>query len=184
MRQGERQESLALLAMGHQMMATNFVCQGRFRLALESNERAMACVRSGPEQNWKLTAAGQLTESLAVCLAFASMILSVSGRLEEARRYGRNALEQARRINHPHTTALVLTYTALACQVRREVQEASRCANEAVAISSERSYWMWHGVGESHPGAGAWPSWSSRAKDWRSSGRRSPAGGAWASDSG
>ena len=152
MRLGERQESLTLLAMGHQMMATNFFCLGRFRRALESIERALACVRSGLEQNWNLTVAGQFTRSPAALLAFAAIILSASGRLEQARRYGREALEQARRIGHPHTTALVLTYTAMACQVRREVQEASRCAEEAVAHLRRAQLLAVAGVGESHPG--------------------------------
>jgi predicted ATPase/class 3 adenylate cyclase len=144
LRQGERQRNPELLAMGHGMKARELSARGHMRSALESNERGMACTRSSLEQNGKLAVAGQLMQSLAVCLAFASIILSVLGRLEEARRYGRDALEQARRINHPHTTSLVLTYTALACQFRREVQEASRYANEAVAISSERRYWVWH----------------------------------------
>ncbi|MFY0562786.1 protein kinase domain-containing protein [Archangium lansingense] len=142
--QGERQESLFLLTMGYQMMTTSFACQGRLRLSLESGGRALASVRSGLEQNWKLTVAGQFMNSPAALLAFASIGLAISGRLEQARRYGREALEQARRIDHPHTTALVLTYTAMACLGRREVQEASWCAEEAVAISGERSYWLWH----------------------------------------
>ena len=149
LRQSERQESLALLTISHQMRATSFICRGRLRLALESNERAMAYRLSFLEQNGTSTVAGPLMQSLhgqalALGRVFSSICLSVMGRLEEARRYGEEALAQARRINHSRTTVLVLIYTAMACQFRREVQEAARYANEAIAISSERSDWIWH----------------------------------------
>ena len=143
-RQGERQESLELLAMGYQMMASDFACQGRFRLALESSERALACMRSGLEQNWKLTVAGAGYEPSGDSCAFGRdepFGLGAAG-AGPAVRPGGSGAGPAHRPS-PHTTALVLTYTALACQLRREVQEASRCAEEAVAISGERSYWCW-----------------------------------------
>jgi predicted ATPase len=81
-------------------------------------------------------------QALALGRVFSSICLSVMGRLEEARRHGGEALAQARRINHSRTTALVLIYTAMACQFRREVQETARYANEVIA--SERSDWIWH----------------------------------------
>jgi tetratricopeptide (TPR) repeat protein len=142
-RQGERQENLELIAMGCHLLANDFACQGRARLALESIERARACESSGLAQNGKRAGAGQVTSSPSASLAFASMGLSVLGRLEQARRSGREAVEQARRSGHPPTTTVALSYTAMACQFRRDVQEASRYVEEAVALSSERSYWRW-----------------------------------------
>ncbi|HYO52156.1 hypothetical protein [Archangium sp.] len=44
-RLGGRQKSLELLR--------TFVDQGRYRLALESSELALACVRSGPARDWE-----------------------------------------------------------------------------------------------------------------------------------
>ncbi|MCY1074703.1 protein kinase domain-containing protein [Archangium lansingense] len=138
-RLGERQKNQELLAMGYQMRAATFTDQGRFRLALESSELALACVRSDLARDWD----APLAVHPAGLLAVAASILSISGRLEQARRYSREALEQLRRIDHPPTTALVLTNTALACQLRREVQQASRFSDETIAICSGRSHEGW-----------------------------------------
>ncbi|MCY1074293.1 protein kinase domain-containing protein [Archangium lansingense] len=133
-RQGERQRSPELLAMGYQMRASELGSKGRVRSALESNERAMACARSVPEAH-----RGRL---LARSLALASNLQSVSGRLEQARESGREALSLARSTGEPFVLPVVLLYTLLACVIRWDVQEALRLADESLAISGERSDWL------------------------------------------
>jgi class 3 adenylate cyclase/tetratricopeptide (TPR) repeat protein len=140
-RQGERQENLALLTLGSQMLATDLASLGQPRLALASGERALACARSNLARSSR--AAGQAGKSPPVIQAFATLSLSLLGRLEQARRYGREAVEQARRIDHPHVLTLSLSYTAMSSLFRREFQEASRYSQEALALSGERSYWRW-----------------------------------------
>jgi predicted ATPase len=142
-RQGERQESLELLAMGSQMLAMDFVCQGRLRLALAASERALAIARAGLVRNWKPTAMEQVAISPLAIQAFATLNLTLLGRLEQARRYGREVMEQARRIGHLDAMTLALSNMAMASQLRRDVQETSLCSEEARALSSERSHWTW-----------------------------------------
>ncbi|MCY1074288.1 protein kinase domain-containing protein [Archangium lansingense] len=134
-RQGERQRSPELLAMGYQMRAGELSSKGRARSALESSERAMACARSVPEAH-----RGRL---LARLLAHASILQSVSGRLEQARESGREALSLARSTGEPLFLSMVLFYTLYACVLRLDVQEALRLVDESLAISGERSDWFW-----------------------------------------
>ncbi|MFY0562784.1 protein kinase domain-containing protein [Archangium lansingense] len=133
--QGERQRSPELLAMGHGMRALELGSRGRVRSALESNELAMGWARFAPEAHRR--------RFLARLLAQASIFQSVSGRLEQARESGREALSLARSIGEPLFLSLVLTYTGWAAVNRRELQEAMRLVDESRAISGERGDWSW-----------------------------------------
>ncbi|AKJ04761.1 putative ATPase [Archangium gephyra] len=135
--QAERQQDPELLSMGQLMRAVVFTYQGRVRSALESSERAMGRARFSLKQHRELVVRhrrGSPTEALA----YLSCIHSLAGRLEQAREHGRDALKLARRVGEPVTLAGVLTYTALACLIRRDLQDASRWAEEFIAISRER----------------------------------------------
>ncbi|MFY0562785.1 protein kinase domain-containing protein [Archangium lansingense] len=134
-REGERQQSPELLAMGHGMRALELGARGRVRSALESIERAMVCARSVPEAH-----RGRLLVRL---LARASLIQSVSGRLAQARESGREALSLARSIGEPFFLSVVLTYTGWAAVSRWDVQEAQRLMNESLAIPGERGDYLW-----------------------------------------
>lgn len=140
-RQGERQRSLELLAVGYWMMAMDFAYWGRANSALEYSERAMGYMRSTREQNQGAVPRGR--EASALILPYASLVLSVSGRVEQAREYGRESLRVVRRLGEPLSVVRVLTITAMACLFRRDAQEALLGVDEAIAISSERSYWVW-----------------------------------------
>ncbi|MFY0562787.1 protein kinase domain-containing protein [Archangium lansingense] len=129
--QGERQRDPELLAMGYGMRALELLVNGHTRSALESSERAMACARSSPEVHRRA-----LLETL---LAHTSIIQSMSGRLEQARENGREALALARRIGEPRALFLVMRGTLVASVIRGDVQEAMRLADESLTISSGRS---------------------------------------------
>ncbi len=135
--QAERQHDPELLSSGQLMMAVVFTYQGRVGSALEYSGRAMGRARFSLEQHRELVVEhrrGSPTEALA----YISCIQSLAGRLEQAREYGREAVKLARRVGEPVTLAGVLTYTALACLIRREHQDALRLADEFIAISRER----------------------------------------------
>lgn len=141
--QAERQHDPELLSSGHLMMAVVFTYRGRVRSAQEYSERAMSRARFSLKQHRELVVRhrrGSPTEALA----YISCIQSLAGRLEQAREYGREAVRLARRVGEPVTLAGVLTYTALACLIRREYQDALRWADEFIAISRERGTLLRH----------------------------------------
>jgi class 3 adenylate cyclase/tetratricopeptide (TPR) repeat protein len=133
--EGERQGSPKLLAAGYWMMALDFMFWGRMRSAREYCERALAVEPSSLKQHED--------PSWIESRTHASIIRSVSGRLEEARENGGEAQALARRLGDPFVLWLVLTFADIACMFRREVQEALRLADEIIANSSERNYWQW-----------------------------------------
>ncbi len=134
-REGERHRSPLLLAASECMRAVAHCYEGHARSALESTERAVAHARSneGPYRE----------EQLASVLACGSSIRSVSGQWARARADDREALELVQRSGEPFMVRMVMTYTALDCQTRREATAALHWADESLAISSERGPWLW-----------------------------------------
>jgi tetratricopeptide (TPR) repeat protein len=139
---GQRQGNPELLAQGYRMMATDFFFWGRPREALEYFERAMASSHFDLERHREL-AMRHWANPLTAALAHTSIVHSLLGQPELARQCARESQELARRIGHPHTLAYALTYSAVASQLRREVHLALDWADQAIAISSERGYWLW-----------------------------------------
>ncbi len=142
-RLGELHSIPDLLLQGNRMMAYYFVARGRPRLALECAERAVAlCSRAGHERSYLETEL-QYTDPRVTALSYAPVVCSLVGRPERARRYSQQAVELAQRLGHPHTLAHALTYTAVACGIRREARSVLEWTERAISISSERSYELW-----------------------------------------
>ncbi|WP_052518414.1 protein kinase domain-containing protein [Archangium violaceum] len=144
-RLGERQRSPELLATGHGMLSVELTYRGRIRRALEHSELAVAWSRSRTEPHWAVL--------VSQGLAHASIIHAMSGGLVRAREYCREGLELVRQLGEPLYRALTLTYMDVACLIRRDVQEAVRLSDEVIAISSERSHWVW-------------PTWARAIRGW------------------
>ncbi|MCY1078355.1 protein kinase domain-containing protein [Archangium lansingense] len=138
---GRSQHRPALLALGHRMMATDFLIWGRMRLARKHIERSVACVDSEVEQELPIAARYGLSPTVGA-RSVASIIFSALGELEEARRYSREAREHAERIGHPHTLAYALTYSGVTCQIRGEVQDALELATRAQELSRRYDFWI------------------------------------------
>ncbi|WP_146210058.1 protein kinase [Vitiosangium sp. GDMCC 1.1324] len=152
MDQGARHHNQELLSVGHRQMANVLLLTGRLQGAMERIDRAMTCARLHLRSHRRL-ATPQWTDPEATALGLASIIYTVAGRIEEAQAFGRSALKLAGRIHHVDTTAYALTYTAIACQLRREPGEVLRWADQALALACENSYWLWR-------------SWSTLVRGW------------------
>ncbi|WP_375773701.1 protein kinase [Archangium gephyra] len=139
---GRGQHRPQLLALGHRMMATNFLMWGRMRVARAHIERSVACVESDVEQNLAIATRYGISPTVGV-LNVASIIFSAIGEPEKAQRYSREAQEYAERIGHPHTLAYALTYAAVTCQIRREVEEALKLATRVQELSRRHDFWVW-----------------------------------------
>jgi tetratricopeptide (TPR) repeat protein len=140
--QAERQHDLELLSLGHRMLVADCFIRGNIASALEHVEHALAC-SDFPLEKQRALAEEQWINPRATTLALGAMVYSVLGRDEEARRASQEALELARRIGHPHTSASVLTYITVACQLRGEVHRALEWSEEAIALSREHGFRAW-----------------------------------------
>jgi tetratricopeptide (TPR) repeat protein len=141
---GERRHSLEMLALGHRMMATNFLTWGQMPAALEHVERALESSDFDLEHHREL-AVRQWVDPRVAALAYGSVVQSVIGHEPEARSYGHEAVALAEQIGHQHTLAFALNYTALSCQLRGEVACAQECAERCIAISAEHHFRLWLG---------------------------------------
>jgi tetratricopeptide (TPR) repeat protein len=111
------------------------------RAAAEHADCVLASLPLEPEQLRRL-ATRQGLEPRSATLAFASVIYSVLGQLDTARRYAREAMEWVERVEHPQTLSLVLFYTALSCRIRGELGEALERVERSLALSHEQGNGM------------------------------------------
>ncbi|QRN97145.1 protein kinase [Archangium violaceum] len=140
--EGERQHSPELSSVGHRMMATCLFTWGQPRAARKHVELAVAAVPLELEQLQRM-AMHHGCEPRTSALAFASVIESVLGECELARRHGGEALELAGRVGHLHTQAYAMIYVALSCQIRHDVRDCLEWAERAAELSRENDYKVW-----------------------------------------
>ncbi len=139
---GKRQQDRAVLALGYRMMAGAVLMRGRGRDAVRYLERAEASEGLELERQRSL-AGGQEAYPRIIALAVATLIDSVTGRFERSRNHGLEAIALAEQLGNPHALTSALTCMALACQLRGEDADALRWADQAIALSGERSSWLW-----------------------------------------
>jgi class 3 adenylate cyclase/tetratricopeptide (TPR) repeat protein len=139
---GERQHNQELRALGHRMMATDFFTWGEMSQALRHVELALESSNFDLERSRTL-AVLHWVDPRSAALVYGSVILSVLGREEEAERYTREALELSGRIGHPHTAALVLTYGAIASQLRRDARMTLALAEQCIPLAREHRFLLW-----------------------------------------
>ncbi|MFY0527595.1 protein kinase domain-containing protein [Archangium gephyra] len=140
---GERQQKPELLSMGLRMMATDLFTWGQVGNSLRHLERALAVPEVDLEQHRAL-AIRQWVNPRVAALAYATLPLSVAGQEERAERSTREALELAGRIGHPHTTALALTYCAIASQLRWDARTALGLAEQCIPLAREHRFLLWY----------------------------------------
>ncbi|QRN98053.1 protein kinase [Archangium violaceum] len=139
---GSRQHNQELLALGYRMMATDFFIWGRMNDAREFVERAVACANFTLAQHREL-AVRHWVDPKSMALSHASVVHSVLGQPERARRYCDEALALAERIGHAHTRAYVLLYAAVSCQLRHDARGTLELAEECHALSREHWFRLW-----------------------------------------
>ncbi len=139
---GKRQQDQEVLGMGYRMMAGAVFMRGGGRAAVKYLERAQAGERLELERQRSLTG-GQETYARLIALSVTTFIDSVTGRFERSRQHGLEAIALAEQLGNPHAMTSALTCMALACQLRGEDADALKWADQAIAISGERSSWLW-----------------------------------------
>jgi predicted ATPase len=144
-RLGERQNHRELLALGLRMMAVGLFTFGELPAAAEHIERALACSEGLSVERHRAIAVKQWINPRAAALAYGSVVYSAMGELDKARAYDADAERLAEEIGHPNTTGFMLTYTAVACQLRREPRQAMDKARRCIALSREHQFLFWLG---------------------------------------
>ncbi|XXF75102.1 protein kinase [Myxococcaceae bacterium GXIMD 01537] len=139
---GERHRHRELLALGQRMMAVSLFTFGRMNEAAEHIQRALTCARFELARHRAITVR-QWISPRAAALAYGAVVYSALGDAEQARRLDADAVQLAEQLGHPNTTALVLTYTAMACQLRREPRPAMEKATRCMALARENQFLIW-----------------------------------------
>jgi tetratricopeptide (TPR) repeat protein len=139
---GQRHGHRALWVLGCQMSATMLYAWGRPVEAMAYLERARASSEFTLEEHRAL-AVHHWIEPVAGVLAYGSLVYAMLGRMEESRNWAHEALTLARRIGHPHTTAYTQVIVALTCSLHQDAAETLKLAEQAIELSSERSFTVW-----------------------------------------
>jgi tetratricopeptide (TPR) repeat protein len=142
---GRRHSNRELLVLGHRSMAVDYFTWGDMPTALAHIEQALAHSEEPTLEQHRVLALRQVFNPRATSLAFSSVVHSTVGEQDVARRHAHEALELARKLGHPHTSAVVLTYAALGAQIRREPRSTLEWAEQCVALAGEHRFrlWLW-----------------------------------------
>ena len=124
----------AIAMRGHWAMEITRTHQGRFALALDHFEKALALY--DPDQHRDDAFAQALSPEVAV-RGFAGWSLWFMGCPDRALRRSQEAVAVARQLSEPHGLTHALVFAGVVHQLRRERPLALQYANDAIALAAE-----------------------------------------------
>ena len=133
-----------LLVEGHRMLGNTAWWQGELAQANAHVKEALALY--DPEQH-RAHAVRYGQDSGVACGALEAVTLWMLGYPDQALRGVEATLTLARRLAHPHTLAVVLLFSALLHQLRREPQAARTQAEAELALYTEQGITHYHAWG-------------------------------------
>ncbi|WP_375772222.1 protein kinase [Archangium gephyra] len=150
---GRRYSNRELLVAGHRAQAVDYFTWGDMPTALAHIEQALAHSEEPSLEHHRALALKRVMSPRATALVFSSVVHSVLDELEVARSHAQEALELARKLGHPHSHAVVLTYAAVGAHIRREPRRTLEWAEQGIALAGEHRFrlWLW---------------WSTLLKSW------------------
>jgi class 3 adenylate cyclase/predicted ATPase len=131
------------LARGHAFW------HGRFGEAHEQFSRAAALCEEACEQRQAHAAAkvfGQ--DPLVHALSYLSWIYWFMGQTTRSTQVSERAVDEARRLNEPHSLGLALAFASVCQQLHGATGRARAYADEAIALSTEHGFPFWLADGE------------------------------------
>lgn len=145
---GRRFEEPYLLAVGHRMVATVLFTWGDMTGAAEEVEHALLHSEFDLERHREIArqqvlSAKHWADPTVMATAYAAVVDSAVGRPAEAWRRSREAVRMAEQLGHVNSTGYALTYSALACQLRREAECCLSWADQAIALGREHRLMLW-----------------------------------------
>lgn len=142
LRRAERQSDEGLLLMGHRIYGSSLVWRGDTLRGSEHLQRALGMYR--PEHDRLAYVFSQHPRTAA--LAHLSLALQHLGCPDRAMAAGREAISQAKRIEHFNSIAYSLCFVSLLIMLRRDIDTLRRTAGELLELSERHnaSYWaLW-----------------------------------------
>jgi tetratricopeptide (TPR) repeat protein len=139
---GQHHGQPGLRGLGHVMSAVILFVWGRPREAAGE----LARVLDGPEPSLEEHRAMALRYGCApwlMALGEGATVHAVLGRMDESRRWAREALELAGRVGHPYSLGSTQVYVASARQRRRDALGALTLVDRALTFASERRFVLW-----------------------------------------
>jgi predicted ATPase len=82
------------------------------------------------------------------CFSFAAIVLWLLGYPEQALERSKEGLQLAQTLSHPHTLAMMLSFSAVLHRYRREAQAVHERADALIALATEQGfpYWLAYGT--------------------------------------
>ena len=138
-----RQPTLALEA--HHAMWTTLYYLGELACSLEHTEKGLEIFQS---KELPPSAFRSVQDPRVLCLCYAALTLGGLGYPDQSRDRMQEALELAKRLDHPYTMAMVLTHAQTYHQARDEVNAVQETAAANLALSTKHGFVQWVAAAE------------------------------------
>ncbi len=137
---GMKSQDRGLLMEAHQAHAFSFGFQGELQAAQEHFEACMAQFDPERFQGRKYLYSTD-TATSALCLG--ALIAWLTGYPDRSAAITEQALERARHVDHSYTLAWALSFAAVLCQLRGDVEMTRSLANECMSLCQQREFPFW-----------------------------------------
>jgi predicted ATPase/class 3 adenylate cyclase len=140
----QRQNDAALLLLARQALGSTLYFMGEFALARPSLEEAKDF---RDDDRHRTLALHYGTAPGVQCLAYGAQLMWFMGYPTQARHWAREAVRLARRLNHSHSEAMAVYYTARLEVLRRDAETAYEQARAAISLSTEQGFASFRAMG-------------------------------------
>jgi hypothetical protein len=147
----ERYDDGNMRVEGHFVLGTGHAFTGDFNLGLEHLEKAISYINPDRPHSSRFRlgnypGVGSYTASALLLWGF--------GFPDRALQRANEAVNLAKKVNHPYSLAYALFHIGFLHFWRREVQEGLNCAQAVLDVAEKHGFQIWHAVGTCLHGAG------------------------------
>jgi predicted ATPase/class 3 adenylate cyclase len=139
-----RQDDAALLLLARQALGSTLYFMGEFALARTYLEEAKGF---RDDHQHRTLALHYGTAPGVQCLAYGAQAMWFLGYPTQARQWAREAIRLAQRLNHSHSEAMAVYYTARLEVLRRDAESAYDQAQAAISLSTEQGFASFRAMG-------------------------------------
>jgi predicted ATPase/class 3 adenylate cyclase len=140
----ERYNDAEMRVEGHFVLGTGFVFTGNTDLGLEHLDKAISYIN--PERH--RSSRFRLGNYPGIpCYTTSALILWGLGYPDRALERANQAVDLAKKVNHPYSLAYALFHTAFLHYWRREVERSLECAQAVLDVAEKHEFQIWYAVG-------------------------------------
>jgi tetratricopeptide (TPR) repeat protein len=148
---GEEQDDPSMRIDGHLIIGATSAFEGELQAGLRHLDAAIGLSALGPARTFGSRAGNDPRVASLTTSAFG---LWLAGQPDLALRHADEAVDLARSLDHPYTSAYARFHAGLLCWWRREPEAALEHANSLLEIADEYDFRIWAAVGACLQGAG------------------------------